>query len=72
MEYFILICLGILPGLLAAILATLPGMLSLDLAQALANIGKLLLILLGNGVFWISIFIQTHLRDQSLTVLNVE
>ena len=72
MEYFILISLGILPGLLAAILATLPGLLSLDPVQAFGNIGKLLLILLTNSVFWISIFIQTHIRDRSLAVLNVE
>jgi ABC-type antimicrobial peptide transport system permease subunit len=72
MEYFILICLGILPGLLAAILATLPGLLSMDPVQAFANIGKLLGVLLANSVFWIGIFIRTHLRDQSLAALNVE
>jgi hypothetical protein len=57
---------------LAAVLATLPGILSLDAMQALSNIGKLLLLLTANSVFWISIFILTNLRERSLATLNVE
>jgi ABC-type antimicrobial peptide transport system permease subunit len=72
LEYFFLIGVGILAGFLAAILATLPGLLSLDIMQAFINIGKLLLLLIGNSVCWISIFILTNLRERSLTTLNVE
>jgi len=72
MEYFFLISVGILAGFLAAILATLPGLLSLDGMQAFTNIGKLLLLLIGNSVCWISIFILTNLRERSLATLNVE
>jgi len=72
LEYFFLISVGILAGFLAAILATLPGLLSLDGMQAFTNIGKLLLLLIGNSVCWISIFILTNLRERSLATLNVE
>jgi putative ABC transport system permease protein len=72
LEYFILIGLGILAGSLAAILAALPGILSLDTVQALANIGKLLLLLIGNSILWISIFILFNLRKSPLATLNVE
>ena len=72
LEYFFLISAGILAGLLAAILATLPGLLSLDVMQAFMNIGKLLILLIGNSVLWISIFILTNLRERSLATLNVE
>jgi ABC-type antimicrobial peptide transport system permease subunit len=72
LEYFFLISVGILAGFLAAILATLPGLLSLDTMQAFTNIGKLLLLLIGNSIGWISIFILTNLRERSLATLNVE
>ena len=72
LEYFFLISVGILAGFLAAILATLPGLLALDGMQAFANIGKLLLLLIGNSVCWISIFILTNLRERSLATLNLE
>jgi ABC-type lipoprotein release transport system permease subunit len=72
LEYFFLIGAGILAGSLAAILATLPGLLSLDGMQAFTNIGKLLLLLIGNSVCWISIFILANLRQRSLAALNVE
>jgi len=72
LEYFILIGIGILAGFLAAILATLPGLLSLNAMQAFSNIGKLLLLLIGNSICWISIFILTNLRKRSLTKLNAE
>jgi ABC-type antimicrobial peptide transport system permease subunit len=72
LEYFTLILIGILAGSLAAVLATLPGILSLDAMQALSNIGKLLLLLTANSVFWISIFILTNLRERSLATLHVE
>ena len=72
LEYFFLISAGILTGFLAAILATLPGLLSLDAMQAFGNIGKLLLLLMGNSICWISIFILTNLRERSLATLNVE
>lgn len=72
LEYFSLICIGILAGFLAAVLATLPGLLSLDNMQALKNIGRLLLILIGNGIIWISIFVLSHLRERSLAALNAE
>jgi len=72
LEYFSLIVIGILAGSLAAILATMPGLLSLDGMQALMNIGKLLLLLIGNSVCWISIFILSNLRERSLATLNVE
>jgi hypothetical protein len=72
LEYFFLISAGILAGFLAAVLATLPGLLSLDPMQAFANIGKLLLLLIGNSICWISIFILANLRERSLSTLNVE
>ena len=72
LEYFILIGIGILAGFLAAILATLPGLLSLNAMQAFTNIGKLLLLLIGNSICWISIFILTNLQERSLTKLNAE
>jgi ABC-type antimicrobial peptide transport system permease subunit len=72
LEYFFLIGAGIFAGLLAAILATLPGLLSLDVLHVIKNIGKLLLLLLGNSICWISIFILANLRDRSLTALSVE
>jgi ABC-type antimicrobial peptide transport system permease subunit len=72
LEYFILISIGILAGSLSAVLATLPGLLSLDTMQALTNIGKLLLLLIGNSILWISIFILSNLRHRSLSTLNVE
>ncbi len=71
-EYFSLISMGILSGFLAAILATLPGILSLDTMLAFRNIGRLLFILIGNSLFWISIFILSNLRNRSLATLNVE
>jgi hypothetical protein len=40
--------------------------------QALTNIGKLLLLLIGNSILWISIFILSNLRHRSLSTLNVE
>jgi putative ABC transport system permease protein len=72
LEYFFLIAVGILAGLLAAVLATLPGLLSLGPLQAFMNIGKLLLILIGNSIGWISIFILANLRERSLATLSVE
>ena len=72
LEYFSLIGAGILAGSLAAVLATLPGILSLDVMQALSNIGKLLLLLTANSIFWISLFILINLRQRSLAALNVE
>jgi ABC-type lipoprotein release transport system permease subunit len=72
LEYFSLISVGILAGFLAAILATLPGLLSLDAMLAFKNIGRLLLILIGNSICWISIFILSNLRDRSLATLHVE
>ena len=72
LEYFSLIGAGILAGSLAAVLATLPGLLSLDVMQALSNIGKLLLLLTANSIFWISLFILINLRQRSLAALNVE
>lgn len=72
LEYFFLISIGILVGFLAAVLATLPGLLSLNAMQAFTNIGKLLLLLIGNSICWISIFILTNLRKRSLATLNVE
>ncbi len=72
LEYFSLISIGILAGFLAAILATLPGLLSLGAMQAFTNIGKLLLILIGNSICWISVFILLNLRERSLAALSVE
>jgi len=72
LEYFFLIGVGILAGFLAAILATLPGLLALGGTQVFGNIGKLLLLLIGNSVFLISIFILSNLRERSLAKLNLE
>jgi ABC-type antimicrobial peptide transport system permease subunit len=72
LEYFFLISAGILAGLLPAVLATLPRILSLDTMQALANIAKLLLILTANSACWISIFILANVRERSLSALNAE
>jgi putative ABC transport system permease protein len=71
-EYFFLIIAGILAGLFPAMLATLPRILSLDTMQAMANTGKLLLLLTGNGACWISIFILANVRERSLAALSVE
>ena len=71
-EYFVLISAGILAGLLPAVLATLPRILSLDTMQALGNIGRLLLLLTANSTCWISIFILANVRERSLVMLNAE
>jgi putative ABC transport system permease protein len=71
-EYFFLISAGILAGLLPAVLATLPRILSLDTMQALGNIGRLLLLLTVNSACWISIFILANARGRSLAVLTEE
>jgi ABC-type lipoprotein release transport system permease subunit len=71
-EYFLLAGAGIVVGLFSAVLATLPGIISLELAQALGNIGKLLLLLIGNSICWIALFILANIRQRSPAALKAE
>jgi ABC-type antimicrobial peptide transport system permease subunit len=70
MEYFILLTTGILSGFIPALIATLPGLLSLNTDVSAGNLIILLLFLLANSVLWISLFTRLSLRGNLMNSLR--
>ncbi|MFZ5939201.1 MAG: FtsX-like permease family protein [Bacteroidota bacterium] len=70
-EFLALLFAGILAGSLAAVIATLPSLLSPNTGVSLAGIGKIILLLVINGLFWILSFTALAVvRKQNVQALR--
>ncbi len=66
MEYSFLLAAGIFIGLLAAVLATLPSILSPNTDVSLQTILLLIAIIISNGLLWIALLTKTSLNNKEL------
>jgi len=65
-EYMLLLLAGIATGFLAAIVATLPSLLSAHTGTSFTSIALWLGILVANGWIWIRLITRTALKEKIL------
>jgi len=67
-EYVVLLLAGTLIGSLASIIATLPSFISKNSDSSFALVGLIILVLIVNGLVWISCMTSVALKNKSLSV----
>jgi len=71
-EYIILIVAGMTAGFIPAIIATLPGLLSVNTGISAGNLVVIFLFLLGNSALWIGLFSGFSTGGKVVTLLRYE
>jgi hypothetical protein len=65
-EYMLLLLAGIGTGFLAAIVATLPSLVSANTGTSVTSILIWLIVLIANGWLWIQVITRSALKDESI------
>jgi putative ABC transport system permease protein len=71
-EYIVLLAAGILTGFLAAVVATLPSLLSATTDVSLTNLAVILAFLLLNALIWIGLFTRISVGRNLISHLRYE
>jgi ABC-type lipoprotein release transport system permease subunit len=66
-EYLVLLVTGILAGILASLIATFPSLVSPNTGISLSSLALITVILLVNGMIWISLLAWIYLKDPAIS-----